>query len=150
MSDVMQEKKTIPFTAGAFEMEGNEPHLIGTRCTKCGKAFFPSRYICSYCLTDEWIEKAKLGNKGKLYVYTVINVAGREFNPPYAFGFVIIEPENIRIATLISGVRDPNELKSGTEMEMVIEKLRTDEAGNKVTTFKFRPVAKQDSSVRIS
>jgi hypothetical protein len=54
----------------------------------------------------------------------------------------VIEPENIRIATLISGVLDPNELRSGAEMEMVIEKLRNDKAGNDVTTFKFRPVAK--------
>lgn len=142
MGNVMQEKHTIPVIPGAFEMEGNEPHLIGTKCTKCGNAFFPPRFICSYCLTDEGIVKAKLGNKGKLYVYTIINVASREFDPPYAFGFVMIEPENIRIPTLISGVQDPNELKSGTEMEMVIEKLRNDKAGNEVTTFKFRPTAK--------
>jgi len=142
MNDAAQAKQTIPVIPGAFEMEGDEPHLIGTKCTTCGKAFFPPRQICSYCLTDEAIVKAKLGNKGKLYAYTVINVASREFAPPYAFGFVVIEPENIRIATLISGVLDPNELRSGAEMEMVIEKLRNDKAGNDVTTFKFRPVAK--------
>jgi len=81
-----------------------------------------------------------LGNKGKLYSYTVINVASKEFNPPYAFGFVIIEPENIRIPALLTGFNLSEELKSGTKMEMVIEKLRDDEEGNELATYKFRPV----------
>jgi uncharacterized protein len=143
MENAPQNKQTIPVIPGAFEMDGKEPHLIGTKCTQCGAAFFPPRQICTHCLTDEGIVKAKLGNKGKLYAYTVINVASREFNPPYAFGFVMIEPENIRIPTLISGVQDPTALPSGTAMEMVIEKLRTDKTGNDIMTFKFRPVAQQ-------
>lgn len=142
MTDSGQEKRRIPVIQGAFEMEGKNPHLIGTKCTKCGAAFFPPRYICTYCLTDETIVKAKLGNKGKLQAYTVIHVASRDFNPPYAFGFVVIDPENIRIPALLSGVKDPNELKPGTEMEMVLEKLRDDKDGNEVVSFKFRPVAK--------
>jgi uncharacterized OB-fold protein len=70
-------------------------------------------------------------------------VASPEFNPPYAFGFVILEPENIRIPTLISGVKDPAELPPGTEMKMVIEKLRVDKSGNEIVTYKFRPVDKE-------
>jgi uncharacterized OB-fold protein len=143
MGNVPQQKQVIPVIAGAFEMEGKEPHLIGTKCSKCGAAFFPPRRICTYCLTDEGIQTAKLGNKGKLYAYTVINVASREFDPPYAFGFVILEPENIRIPTLISGVKDPEVLPPGTEMKMVIEKLRVDKSGNEVMTYKFRPVSKE-------
>ena len=139
MCDTAQDKKTVPVIPGAYEIDGGEPHLVGTKCTKCGNSFFPPRLICSYCLTDEGITRAKLGNKAKLHVYTVINVASKEFNPPYAFGFVIIEPEHIRIPTLLSGVQDPNALKAGDQMEMVIEKLRTDEAGNDVMTFKFSP-----------
>jgi uncharacterized OB-fold protein len=137
------EKKTLEAIPGAFEIVNNQPYLVGTKCSKCGAAFFPPRRICTYCLTDEGIETAKLGNKGKLYAYTVINVASPEFNPPYAFGFVILEPENIRIPTLISGVKDPAELSPGTEMKMVIEKLRVDKSGNEIVTYKFRPVDKE-------
>lgn len=141
MGNAPEEKQVIPVIEGAFEMERNDPHLIGTRCTKCGNAFFPPRYVCSYCLTDKGIEKATLGNKGKLYAYTVINVARRDFNPPYPFGFVIIEPEMIRIPTLLTGIPEDTTLESGTEMEMVIEKLRDDNEGNEIVTYKFRPVA---------
>jgi uncharacterized OB-fold protein len=134
-----EEKKTIEAIPGAYEIVDNQPHLVGTRCSSCGAAFFPPRYICSYCLTDEGVQKARLGNKGKLYSYTVIHVASKEFNPPYAFGFVIIEPENIRIPTVLTGFDLNEELKSGTEMEMVIETLRHDEQGNEIVSYMFRP-----------
>jgi len=136
-----QEKKVLEAVPGAFVIEDGEPHLVGTKCSKCGASFFPPRYICTYCLTDEGVEKAKLGNRGKLYSYTVINVAGKEFNPPYAFGFVILEPEKIRIPAVLTGFDLAEELESGTPMKMVIETLRTDAAGNEITSYKFRPEA---------
>lgn len=138
-TSVDEEKKVIEAIPGAFEIENDHPYLVGTKCSKCGAAFFPPRYICTYCLTDEGVQKARLGNKGTLYSYTVINVASKEFNPPYAFGFVILEPEKIRIPTVLTGFDLKEELKSGTQMEMVIEKLRNDEQGNEIVSYKFRP-----------
>ena len=137
---ISNEKKIIEAIPGAFEMENDQPYLVGTRCSKCGAAFFPPRYICTYCLTDEGVQKARLGNTGTLYSYTVINVASKEFNPPYAFGFVILEPEKIRIPSVLTGFDLAQELKSGTKMQMVIEKLRNDEYGNEIVSYKFRPV----------
>jgi uncharacterized OB-fold protein len=39
MGKVPQQKQVMPVIPGAFEMEGKEPHLIGTKCSKCGAAF---------------------------------------------------------------------------------------------------------------
>lgn len=137
---ISNEKKIIEAIPGAFEMENDQPYLVGTKCSKCGAAFFPPRYICTYCLTDEGVQRARLGNTGTLYSYTVINVASKEFNPPYAFGFVILEPEKIRIPSVLTGFDLAQELKSGTKMQMVIERLRNDEYGNEIVSYKFRPV----------
>jgi uncharacterized OB-fold protein len=134
------EKKTLEAIPGAFEIVDSQPYLVGTKCSKCGAAFFPPRYICSYCLTDEGVEKARLGNKGTLYSYTIIRVAGKEFNPPYAFGFVILEPEKIRVPAVLTGFDLDQELKPGTRMEMVIDRLRNDDQGNEIVSYKFRPV----------
>jgi len=134
------EKHVLPVVPGAFEVENGRPYLVGTKCSSCGAAFFPPRSVCTYCLTDEGMHRARLGNTGRLYAHTVIRVASREFNPPYPFGYVILEPENIRVPTLITGVENPDELKPGTRMEMVIEKLRDDENGNEIITYKFMPV----------
>jgi uncharacterized OB-fold protein len=81
-----------------------------------------------------------LGNIGTLYSYTVIHISSKEFNSPYAFGYVILEPEKIRIPAVLTGFDLTTELKSGIKMEMVIEKLRIDEQGNEIVSYKFRPV----------
>ena len=53
---------------------------------------------------------------------------------------MILEPEKIRIPSVLTGFDLEQELKSGTKMEMVIEKLRNDEQGNEIVSYKFRPV----------
>lgn len=135
-------RKSIAAVPGSFEIENGQPYLVGTKCSKCGSAFFPPRYVCPYCLSDEGVEKARLGNNAILYSYTVINIASKEFKPPYAFGYVILKHEKIRIPTLITNFDIAQELKSGSEVEMVIEKLRDDEEGNELVTYKFQPVNK--------
>ena len=138
-----KDKKIIPVIPGAFVIEENRPYLIGTKCSKCGAAFFPPRYVCNQCLSDEGMEKARLSNIGRLYAYTTINIASREFNPPYMFGYVVLEADNIRIPTLITGVDNPETLKTGMKMEMVIERLRDDNKGNELITYKFRPAVEK-------
>lgn len=136
----IHETQELPVIPGAFKEVNGEPHLMGTKCSKCGAAFFPPRKICTYCLTDEGVEEAPLGNKGRLYAFTTIRIASKEFNPPYSFGYVILEPDDIRIPTLLTGVEDAEkELHTGMEMEMTIEPLRVDEKGNTLMTFKFKP-----------
>lgn len=142
-TDLKQNKQVIPVIPGAWEIVEGRPYLVGTKCSRCGAAFFPPRNVCTYCLTDEGVKKDRLGNTGKLYAHTVIHISSKEFNPPYPFGYVILEPENIRIPTLLTGVKNPDELKTGMKMEMVIEKLRDDEKGNELITYKFRPVAEK-------
>ena len=141
MSDHGELKKNqIPVLSDAWEIVDGRPHLVGTKCGKCGQAFFPPRAVCTYCLTDEKVGRAVLGRTGQLYAATTIRIASKEFNPPYPFGYVILEPEGIRIPTQISGVEDADDLPAGTRMEMVIEPFRVDSRGSEWITFKFRPV----------
>ena len=143
LTNSKEEKKKIPAIPGAFQIVENRPYLIGTKCSKCGAAFFPPRYVCTYCLTDEGMEKTRLSNVGKLYAYTVINISSKEFNPPYAFGYIVLDGEKIRIPALITGVEKPETLKTGMKMEMVIERLRDDNKGNELITYKFRPAVEK-------
>ncbi len=139
----IQTKQSIPLLPSGWETVNGRPYLAGTKCGACGAAFFPPLRICPYCLTDESVQKARLGNTGRLYAYTIIHVSSKEFNPPYLFGYVILDPENIRIPALLTGIGDYNELKTGMKMEMIIEKLRDDDQGNELITYKFKPVAEK-------
>jgi uncharacterized OB-fold protein len=131
----------VPTKAPVYEVVDGRPHLLGTKCSACGAAFFPPRFVCPTCLTEEHMLSCRLGNTGTLYAHTVISVAPKEFKPPYPFGYIIVQPEKVRIPAMITGITDYKSLRAGMKMEMVLEKLRDDPAAGEIITYKFRPVA---------
>jgi len=130
----------LPKAMDTYQVVDGRPHLVGTKCPTCQAAFFPPRHVCPTCLTDG-MHTHLLGNTGTLYAHTVIWAATKDFNPPYPFGYIIVEPENVRIPAMIAGVSDFSTLETGMKMEMVLDKLRTDDKGQDVITYKFRPIS---------
>jgi hypothetical protein len=129
---------------GAFAETANGPHLLGSRCAGCGACFFPRSPVCRNpgCV-DKRIEDVELSTRGTLWTYTV-----QYYKPPpparfdepfvpYGVGLVDL-PEGIRIMGMISS-DDPESLKIGQEMELVIETLHHDDDGSEVLTWKWRP-----------
>ena len=50
-------------------------------------------------------------------------------------------PEGVRLLSMITGCKASyNALDLGQEMGLVFEPIRTDEAGNQVMAFKFKPI----------
>ncbi len=58
--------------------------LMGTKCKKCGKVYFPPRGDCTSCLGEE-IEWVEIKGEGKLITYTQVNFAptGFQEDVPY-------------------------------------------------------------------
>lgn len=139
LATTREERPAPPVKAPDFEFVDGRPHLLGSKCTACGAAFFPPRHVCPTCLTDRNMGPYRLGNTGTLYAHTVIRIASKEFNPPYPFGYIVVEPEKVRVPAMITGVDDFSKLESGMKMEMVVEKLRDDEVRGEILTYKFRP-----------
>jgi uncharacterized OB-fold protein len=59
---------------------------------------------------------------------------------PYSFGWVEL-PEGVRIETLYTEC-EPDELKIGLEVEMVLGKIDVDDEGKEIVCHMFRPVVK--------
>ena len=88
------------------------------------------------------MEEVALSRKAKLVSFSVLYQApeGFDFDVPYIQGTVRL-PEGPVLFTLISGVEArADALKIGQEMEMIVDRLREDEQGNEIVTWKFRPV----------
>ena len=65
---------------------------------------------------------------------------GFDFDIPYIQATVRL-PEGVTLFTLVEGVEARSDaLKLDQEMEMIIGKIREDEEGNDVVSWKFRPV----------
>ena len=140
----MGSKQQIPVREGlwADRGAGEGPRLIGSRCLECGELFFPRKDngTCSYCQSSD-LEDLDFSTRGKVYSCTAVMQRPPVYyqgEVPYALGFVEL-PEGIRIETLFTGC-GIDDVHIGMDVEMVIEKLHDDEAGNEIIAYKFRPV----------
>ncbi|MBI2846677.1 MAG: OB-fold domain-containing protein [Chloroflexi bacterium] len=147
MSPESAQKKQVPTIGGLFTWPSSDPRLIGIRCKSCGTCSFPKTYIKHRpdCKQPE-LEEVLLSKRGKLSTYTV-----QHYPPPptfkydgdfapYAIGEVAF-PEGVEVFGIITGCK-PEELKMGMNMEVIVEKLYTNEKGEESLTWKFRPVSK--------
>jgi uncharacterized OB-fold protein len=141
----------VPIAQGVFTWPSDTPRLIGSRCAACGIVTFPSQDSCPRCASTEMKEHL-LPRRGHLWAWTT-----QEFPPPsppysgsvadafvpYGVGYVELAGE-VRVETRLT---ETEGLRTGMEMELVLVPFRTDNDGNEVVTFAFRPVGEAGSGV---
>ena len=115
-----------------------EEALEGSRCPECGESFYPPRVVCLNCY-HEGLDTVALSRTGKLYTFTIARMAlpGTLVPAPYVIAQVEL-PEGIHVQTVLTDV-DPETVKIGLELEIVVEKASVSAEGADIMTFKFRP-----------
>ena len=138
--------KRIPAIEGVFTETPEGPRLRGSRCASCGAAYFPRSPVCrNPACDDKRVEDVNLSPRGTLWSYTVQYYKppppARFDDPftPYGLGLVDL-PEGIRVMGMLTSA-DPDALKPGLEMELVLDTLYHNDEGDEVITWKFRPVS---------
>ncbi len=137
---------SAPIAEGLFAWPADEPRLIGGRCAACGTTTFPNQAGCPRCGAQS-LDEVRLASRGRLWAWTTQEFAPP--TPPYAgargpdfepFGVGYVElPGELRVEARLTEHR-PERLRVGMEMELVIVPFGTDDEGNEVVTFAFRPV----------
>ena len=97
--------------------------VMGTKCKKCGKEYFPPRADCYACLSQdmEWIE---IPSEGELLTYTVCMYAPAGFEKDVPYTLAILKLENgMKIFGRISKSLKPEDLKIGMKMKVEPVKL---------------------------
>jgi len=142
----MQRPESYFIAEGLFTLSGSEPHLIGGHCKTCGRYFFPkfSTLHSPQCKLND-VEEVLLSRKGKLLSYTILYsespppYRGPDPFAPYGIGLITLS-EGINVVGILTGI-PVEEIRTGTEYELVVEKLYTDESGKEVLTWKFKPAS---------
>lgn len=115
--------------------------LLANRCTVCGRTFFPKRPLCPDCFTDGKIEDVQLDTRGVIYSSTVVTVPSPVgIKPPYAYGYVDIPANKVRVFGLFTGA-EPRSFAPGQEVELVLEAVSVTKQGQKVIGYKFKRAA---------
>jgi uncharacterized protein len=141
----------VPVAEGIFTFPSDDPRLIGSRCTACGIVTFPSQSSCPRCASPDMAEHL-LARRGTLWAWTTQDFPpplpfagprGKDF-VPFAVGYVEL-PDEVKVEARLTD-SDPEKLQNGMEMELAIVPFRTDDDGNEVVTFAFRPVKSRSAS----
>jgi uncharacterized OB-fold protein len=135
----------VPAAEGLFTETAEGPRLLGSRCASCGTPYFPRSSLChNPDCSDPRVEEAHFGPRGTLWSCAIQNYPPppparyREPYAPYAVGLVDL-PEGLRVLGRIS-TDDPESLRVGADVELILEALYTDESGSEVMTWTFRPI----------
>jgi uncharacterized OB-fold protein len=80
-------------------------------------------------------------SRGRIYTSTVVHIPSLVgIKSPYAYGYVDIPANKIRILALFTG-GDPYSFKPGQEVELVLEPIHVNSQGQEVIGYKFKPVS---------
>lgn len=145
-----------PVVEGWFTT-GTEPTLLASRCTTCSNVVFPpvAEDAVSFCrnpaCAGEEHASVALSRRGTVWSYT-----DAQYQPPapyvpaadpyVPFALAAVElPEGLVVLGQVADGFGVADLRVGTEVELVVETLHTDESGER-TTYRWKPVAGQGAA----
>ena len=135
-----------PIAEGLFTWPSDNPALLGSRCQSCGIADFPVKQNCMACGSED-VAVEQLPRRGKLWTWTIQGFMPKtpyksgetmETFRPYGVGYVELPGAICVESRLVEN--QPEQLKVGMEMELVVDTFRTEEDGTEVIGFAFKAV----------
>jgi uncharacterized OB-fold protein len=138
--------EATPAVEGWFTT-GEQPALLGSRCTRCATTYFPptSGFCRNPVCPGEEFERVELSRRGRVWSYTD---AQYQPPPPYVprtdpyepFALAAVElPEGLVVLGQLAEGYGVADVRVGSEVELVVEPLYSDDTGER-TIWKWRPV----------
>ena len=137
----------VPIAEGLFTWPADKPALLASRCQDCGIASFPVAQSCAAC-SGQNVAPEELPGRGTLWTWTVQQFMPKtpyksdetmETFKPYGVGYVEL-PGGVRVEGRLTE-SDPEKLRIGMDMDVVFETYRTEDNGDEVISFFFKPAA---------
>jgi uncharacterized OB-fold protein len=114
------QKLQLPmFQPGLFETGAGGPWLLGARCRKCGRGFYPRAARCLDCLAGD-LAPERLSRDGTLECFTTVHMPSSRMAPPYCVGYVRL-PDGLRVFAPITA--DDRALTVGMAMRLAEYRL---------------------------
>jgi uncharacterized OB-fold protein len=144
MNDAAEDLKEVLNIAGdAVRREADGTvRLVGSECGDCATRVYPPSDVCCECMAENMSPLA-MGSAGTLYSYSVVHAAPKGWTLPFVAAYVDL-PEGVRVFAHIVDV-DPADLAMDMPVEATIAVLGSDEQGNPVESYAFRPAAGGDA-----
>jgi uncharacterized OB-fold protein len=120
-------------------IDRDQPQLVGGQCLECGLMVFPQGEFCPACGKRDTRQRVPLSRVGTLYAFSVAYVAPAGFDPPYAFGYVLL-PEGPRLFARLVDCDPPEEaLQIGMDVELTLAPIRIEDGSRMLWGYAFTP-----------
>ena len=149
----MAERKSVEPSIFRVDKGTENDVLIGSKCSKCNRVFFPRRTWCAACL-EPTCEDIELSRDGTLLSFSLVErkQAYALIEAPYVLGEVLL-PEGLHIYTTIGaeskvssegvklystvGEDNLDTLKMGQKVILKPVVVNKDEEGNDIIAYNF-------------
>jgi len=148
VSETTTGRPRTPAIEGWFTT-GDEPALLGNRCTTCGTVFFPkASFFCrNPACSGEEFEETTLSRRGRIWSFT-----DAQYQPPppyvpraadyapFAIAAVELADEQMVVLGQVADGYGVDDLEVGQQVELVVEDLFSDD-DNDYVVWKWKPVS---------
>ena len=99
--------------------------IMGTKCRKCGRLFFPPRADCCYSLSSEmeWFEVVGIG---KLLTYSTLQYAPTGFTEEVPYTIAVVDYGEYKVFGRIDRSLSEDELQVGMAMKSMVLRMPND------------------------
>ena len=131
--------RLFPSASASWRERNSSIRFHGSKCKNCGLVTFPIQRVCYQCQTKDNYEEVRLAdNKGKVFTFSLDNLAGRSDDPLIPQVVIESELENTRIYCVMTDC-DPKEIKVNMTVEMTFRRIY-EGAGMYNYFWKCRPI----------
>lgn len=135
--------RMVPLREGMFRMPekiDSPAGLLGDRCRNCGEPFFPRRVFCAACSSGD-MEDVEFASTGEVDTFTFVRQQppNSVMVPPYAI--VRVKLDNGPGVQTVVAADDLDGVRIGARVQLIVRRLKEDDAGNTVVSYMARPVA---------
>lgn len=131
--------RLFPSSSASWRERNSSIRFHGSKCKSCGTTTYPIQRVCYECRSKDNYEEVRLSDqKGKVFTFTLDNLAGRSDDPVVPQLVIESELEKARIYSLMTDF-DAKEIKIGMPVEMTFRRIY-EGAGMYNYFWKCRPV----------
>ena len=96
--------------------------IMGTRCLKCGRSYFPPRADCSECLssTIDWFEST---GPGKLLTWSLMQFGPVGFEDDLPYSIAVVEFDEVKVFGRLAPDLSEDEVQVGMAMDVQANEL---------------------------
>ena len=115
--------RLFPSASASWRERNSSIRFHGSKCKNCGLVTFPIQRVCYQCQAKDNYEEVRLAdNKGRIFTFSLDNLAGRSDDPLIPQMVIESELENTRIYCIMTDC-EPKEIKVGMPVEMTFRRI---------------------------